>query len=179
MGAGVGTVALAGGAMLGATRAVGSGSVAAIRAGTSLGAAATTSYQLGQATSGETGIAGVAAGIGGVARAAGGSVAQAASGIKTRAASSLNQSAEAGRNRAWTATGGTPTESMTAAMKESANGASSVSNDAAGSSPAPDWARRLRTEQATRASRHAVSQAIKDGDRPGHGANPSLHQKED
>ena len=183
LGAGVGTVALAGGAALGAAHAVGSGSLAAIRAGTSLGAAASTSYQLAQATSGETGIAGVAAGIGGVARAAGGTVAQAAKGLKDRAATSLKQSAETGRNKVWTATGGTPT----AAMNETANGTagSSPANDAptpadkaVRSTPAPDWAKRLRAEQAARASSHAVSQAIKDGDRPGHGANPSLHQQD-
>jgi type IV secretion system protein TrbL len=175
MGAGVGAVALAGGAALGATRVIGGGGAAAIRAGTSLGVAATTSYQLGQATSGETGLSGAAAGLGGVARAAGGTVRQAASGIKERAASSLKQSAKTGRNKAWTATGGTPTEAMNAA-----NTSSSSSTYGAASSPfAPDWAKRLRAEQASRASRHAVSQAVKDGDRPGHGANPSLHQKED
>lgn len=173
LGAGAGTVALAGTAAFGTARAVGGGSLAAIRAGTSFGAAATTSYQLGQATSGETGIAGVAAGVGGVARAAGGTVAQAARGLKDRAASSLSQSAETGRNRAWTATGGTSTAAMNAASGDS------PANDTAASSPAPDWAKRLQAEQTARASRHAVHQAIKDGDRPGHGANPSLHQKED
>jgi type IV secretion system protein TrbL len=135
-----------------------------------MGAAASTSYQLAQATSGETGISGVAAGLGGVVRAAGGTVAQAAGRIKDRATSSLKQSAESGRNNAWTATGGTPTASMSGISAAPAN-------DAAGSTP--DWAKRLRSQQTARASSHAVSQAIKDGDKPGHGANPSLHQKDD
>lgn len=47
------------------------------------------------------------------------------------------------------------------------------------SSNTPDWARRLRSEQTARMHRHAVVQAVKDGDRPGSAANPSLHQKDD
>lgn len=42
----------------------------------------------------------------------------------------------------------------------------------------PVWARRLRAEQATRARRQATVQAIRDGDRPGHGANPSLNDED-
>jgi type IV secretion system protein TrbL len=172
-GAAVGSVALAGAAGLGAARMAGGGSLAAIRAATSLSTAASTSYQLGQATSGETGVAGVAAGIGGVARAAGGSIKQAALDLTDRAASSLSQSATTGRNMAWAATGGTPT----ASMNESATGSAASAGSSA--NPTPDWARSLRNQQVARASGHAVSQAIKDGDRPGHGATPSLHQKED
>jgi type IV secretion system protein TrbL len=37
----------------------------------------------------------------------------------------------------------------------------------------------LRAEQAARAHRHAAAQAIRDGDRPGHGANPSLNDKDE
>jgi len=44
---------------------------------------------------------------------------------------------------------------------------------------APDWAQRLRSEQSARNSRHTVAQAIKDGDKSGAAANPSLHDKED
>ena len=44
---------------------------------------------------------------------------------------------------------------------------------------APGWATRLHTDAAIRAGAHAARQAVHDGDRPGHGANPSLHQKED
>ncbi|MFA4994133.1 MAG: P-type conjugative transfer protein TrbL [Bdellovibrionales bacterium] len=167
-GAAVGAVALTGAAAYGATRAAGAGGLAAVRAGTSMTAAASTSYQLGQATSGETGIAGVAAGVGGVARAARGGVAQAANNLKNRVVSSFSESASAGRNAAWTATGGAPTSSMSQSASSAGTSAGS----------APDWARRMRTQQATRASTHAVSQAIKDGDRPVQGDTPSLHQKE-
>jgi type IV secretion system protein TrbL len=173
-GAAVGAVALTGITAVGAARATGGVGLAAIRAGTAMGSAAATSYQLGQARSGERGTSGVAAGLGGVARAAGGAVAQGARGLGTRAAESLRQRAKAGRDKAWTATGGTPPDSTA----DSANGSSPSSTEPPAAST-PDWAKRMRTQQATQASRHAVSQAIKDGDRPGHGATPSLHQKDD
>jgi type IV secretion system protein TrbL len=37
----------------------------------------------------------------------------------------------------------------------------------------------LRAEQASRAHRHATTQAIRDGDRAGGGANPDLKETED
>ncbi len=147
-GAAVGAVALTGITAVGAARMTGGATLGAIRAGTSLGSAATASYQAAQAASGETGASGVAAGMGGVARAA---------------ASSIRQSVRSGKTE-------TATDSTTGE-------AASTPSEPAFS--APDWAKRLRTQQAAQASRHAVSQAIKDGDRPGHGATPSLHQKED
>lgn len=48
-----------------------------------------------------------------------------------------------------------------------------------GPDAAPAWAKRLRAEQIARANRHRVVQAIKEGDRSGSGANPSLQQKDD
>lgn len=47
------------------------------------------------------------------------------------------------------------------------------------SDSAPQWARRLRSEQSLRAHRHATAQAIKDGDRPAGGTNPDLKETED
>jgi type IV secretion system protein TrbL len=164
LGAGAGSVALAGAAGWSAVRAAGGGSLAAIRAATTLSSAASTSYQLGQATSGKAGAAGVAAGLGGVARAAGGAAKQSTKGFVEGAASSFKHSAAAGRNMAWTATGGTPTASMTPSTASSAS--------------APDWATHSRAGQTAKASAHVVSQAIKDGDRPVQGEHPSLHQKE-
>lgn len=169
-GAAVGSVALAGAATLGAARAVGSGSVAAVRAGTALGAATSASYQLGQATSGETGAARVAAGVGGVARAAGGAVTQTARNAKDRVTSSLSQSATAGRNYAWTATGGSP---------DALNNPSAAPSAGASPNSTPNWAKQLRSAQTARAAGHAVGQAIKDGDRPGAGANPSFDKRGD
>lgn len=167
VGAGVGAVALTGAAAYGAGRAAGTGSLTAIRAGTALGSAASTSYQLAQATSGETGLAGVAAGVGGVARAAGGAVAQSARNMKDRVASTVGESAATGRNAAWTATGGTAAQTNNSAPSSGSE------------TSAPDWAKRLRSEQTARVSTHVVSQAIKDGDRPVSGSNPSLHNKGD
>ena len=169
-GAAVGATMLAGGAALaGARMAAGSG-LSAIRAGTAMGSAASSAYQLGQATSGTSGMAGAAAGVGGMARAAGGAATNAARQVAGRATSSLKQSADAGRRGAWTATGGTPTASMSEAAAASAS---------APANAAPDWANRLRSEQTARAHRHTATQAIKDGDRPGNGANPSLNDKDD
>ena len=169
-GAAAGAVALTGASAIGAARLVGHGGMASIRAGTTMGAAAATSYRLGQSTSGESGLAGVAAGLGGVARAAGGSVMQGFGAMKDRAAASLDQSADTGRQQAWAATGGDP-------VGATSSNASPASASAAPSMP--DWAKQMRAQQAARASSHAVSQAIKDGDKPGHSANPSLQQKDE
>ncbi len=156
--------ALTGGAAFGAARLAGGAGLGALRAGTSLGSAATTAYGLGRATSGAGGIAGVASGFGGIARAGGGAIAQGAQNVLKRAGSSFSASADAGRQAAWRASGGT-----------SPNGASSPSPATAA---APDWARRLQTQQRSRAHAHVAMQAIKEGDRPGAPANPDLSQKE-
>lgn len=50
---------------------------------------------------------------------------------------------------------------------------------AASSDTAPTWARRLRSEQTARAHRHTAMQAVREGDRPGGSANPSLNDKDD
>ena len=167
VGAAAGAALLTGGAALAGARMAGAGGLAAIRAGTTMGSAASTSYQLGQATSGSSGMAGVAAGVGGVARAAGGAVAQKARSMAGQAGASLSRSAQTGRERAWQATGGQPTS----------NGAPSSSST--GSASAPDWARSFRSEQARRAQAHATTQSIKDGDRSGAGTNPDLSSKEE
>lgn len=169
-GAAVGATMLAGGAALAGARMAAGGGLSAIRAGTAMGSAASSAYQLGQATSGTSGMAGAAAGVGGMARAAGGAATNAARQVAGRASSSLKQSADAGRHGAWTASGGTPTASMSEANTASAS---------APANAAPDWANRLRSEQAARAHRQTATQAIKDGDRPGNGANPSLNDKDE
>ena len=169
-GAAVGAAMLAGGAGLAAARMAGSGGLAAIRAGTAMGSAASSAYQLGQATSGASGLGGVAAGMGGVARAGAGAVAQKVRSMAGRAGASLAERAQAGREGAWRATGGRPTAAMAEAAATPPGGSPSGP---------PRWAQRLRTEQAARAHRHATLQAVREGDRPGTGANPSLHQKDD
>lgn len=159
-GAAVGSAALAGTAAWGMAKLGGKGGMSALRTGTALGSAASTSYQLGQAAAGSSS---VGAGLTGVARAAGGAMSHTAQTIKDKTTSSFSNSAAAGRRYAWAATGGT----STAAAKEV--GGSTVSSGA--SAPA-------HASHATRSARHAVSQAIKDGDKPAQAETPSLHQKD-
>jgi type IV secretion system protein TrbL len=161
-GALIGATVLTGGAALGAGRLAARGGIAAVRAGTSLGAGASTAYLMGRATSGAQGLAGVGAGLGGVARAGLGTMTQGTHSIVHSAADALGESAAAGRQAAWRATGGnspaTGGDAASGAMRDGA----------------PEWARRLRAAQRRQMHRHIVTQAIKEGDRPGAGANPDL-----
>jgi len=178
-GAAVGTVAGAaimgmGGAALGA-RAVGaaaSGGMAALRAGTAMGSAAHASFQLGAATSGATGASGIAAGLGGVARAAGGAALQGVRGAAGRASDSLRESVQSGRQAAWAATGGAPRNAGSA--PSAAPGAMAGPSGSSGGVPA--WAQRMRAEQTARHRRQMLMHTVKDGDRGGAGANPSLKE---
>jgi type IV secretion system protein TrbL len=117
-------------------------------------------------------MAGVAAGLGGVARAGGGAVAQGVRAIASRADESMKESAQEGRSAAWRATGGSAPGSASSASAASARAAPVSPSGGA----APHWARRLRAEQAARAHRQATTQAIRDGDRPGGAANPDLKE---
>ncbi|MER8501512.1 P-type conjugative transfer protein TrbL [Mesorhizobium sp. M0208] len=161
--AAAGSTLVAGGATLAGARMATGGGLAAVRAGTAMGSAASTAWQMGRATSPESGLSGVAAGLKGVAGAAGGAAMR---GMRS-ATEPFRRNADAGRDAAWTSTGGTPTASMTG------------NPAASGANAAPAWARRLRSEQTARAHRHAATQAVRDGDRGGSGANPSLNDKED
>lgn len=168
VGAAVGAAMLTGGAAIGGARllgTVGSGGLAAIRAGTAMGSAASSAYALGQTTSGESGAASVAAGLGGVARAGAGAVMQAGGSIARRAGTSMSESAQSGSEAAWRATGGSP------AAGTHGNDGNTASDSA---SAAPTWARRLQAEQRGRHHRQVTAQAIKEGDRPGAPANPEL-----
>lgn len=148
--------------------------MAALRAGTAMGSAASTAYQMGQSASGTTGIGGVAAGLGGVANAAGGAAKQSARSFAASVAAPFAESAERGRQAAWTGVnGGTPVQTS-----PTSSSAASATDGPSASDTAPTWARRLRTDQAARHHRHAAIQTIKDGDRPGGAANPDL-SKED
>lgn len=169
-GAAVGTVAGAalatgGAAMLGArgAMAAGRGGMGAIKAGTAMGSAASSAYRLGQETSGS---ASIGAGLGGMATAAGGAASQGAKAAASRIANPIRQSAARGQQAAWNAGRTTP--------------APATSDASGGNAPnsAPAWARSLRAQQTARHHRHLAMQTIKDGDRPGSAANPSLSDKE-
>ena len=159
-GAAVGTAAAGAAAVAvgaGAARAAGGGALSAVRAGTSMGAAASTAYRLGQETSGESTIA---AGVGGIASVAGAGARQRLAGVGGIAAA-----VERGQRAALFA-GATATGSATAQPAEAA-------------SDAPDWARRMRSEQAARHHRQAAFQSIREGDRGGAAANPDIKEREE
>ena len=156
--AAVGTVALGGAAAIGGARAVGGATLGALRAGTSMGAAASTSYKLGQETSGSSS---VGAGLSGVAQAAKGAARDRLSDI-----GGLGAAAERGERAAFMAgartTGGTGVP------------ASDSSGD-----KAPGWARQLRTEQNARHHRQVALHAVRDGDRGGAGATPDISERDE
>ena len=179
-GAAVGTMAGAamigmGGAALGA-RALGAvgGGLGAIRAASAMGTAAKTAYQSAAFTSGQSGAAGVAAGMGGVARAAAANVGEAVSrkvgGVADKASEAFNQ------GQAWRM----PDRSSEASDGPGTSTPEPRSGDAAAAATdsQPAWAKKLQREQSARHHRHAAIQTIKDGDRPGGAANPDLSQKD-
>ena len=157
--AAVGTLAVGGGAAVAGARGVAGGAMGALRAGTSMGSAASTAYRLGQETSGSKS---VGAGLGGIARAGG-----AAARDKIGSAAGLGAAAERGSRAAFLAGSRSP--------------GSTPGADAGAGSPdgAPQWARRLRSEQSARHHRHAALQAVREGDRGGAAANPDISQRED
>jgi type IV secretion system protein TrbL len=171
-GALVGAGAVGGAAAMGGARLAGAAGMGAIRAGTSLASGASMAYQMGRATSGESGAAGVGAGAWRVWRAGAGAVRNAARGAGARFASAVSESAQAGRDGAFRATGGTRTGGGRAANENAPAGSAP-----GGGAGAPPWARRLRSEQRMRGHAHATTQAIRDGDRPGAAANPDLEQE--
>ncbi len=151
-----GMVALSGGAAIGATRAVGGAALGAIRAGTTMGAAAQASYQLGQSAAGSSS---VGAGVSGIAQAAGNSMRQ-----RAYDALGLSAAAERGRDAAWFALNG-------------AKPAAPSTGDAEAGPPA--WAQSLRRTQDNRHRRHVALQTLKEGDRGGASATPDIKEKED
>ena len=153
----------AGGLALGASRLATAGAVSAIRAGTSLTSGTAAAFGLGRATSGATGAAGVAAGLAGVGRAGAGAVAEQVRGLGARLAGGARGAADTGRRAAWRTTGGA---------------ASGEPSPAAGGEGVPNWAAQLRAEQRRRHQLHLVGQAVREGDRPGSGANPELREKD-
>lgn len=157
-GAAVGTVALAGGglamggaAAVGGARTLGGAGLGAIRAGTTMGTAASTSYKLGQETSGSST---VRAGLGGMATAAKG-----AASARMRNAFGLGDAAERGRQAAWRASG--------------AGSDTGVDADSM-----PGWARKLQATQTARARRQMALHALRDGDKGGAGITPDIRERD-
>jgi type IV secretion system protein TrbL len=157
--AAVGTVAVGGGAAVASARGVAGAAMGAMRAGTSMGAAAHTSYRLGQETSGSQS---VGAGLRGVA-----SAGMSAARDRVGSAGGFGEAAERGQRAAFFA-GASRT-----------GGSASAAAAASGPDDAPQWARRLRTEQSARHHRQAALQAVREGDRGGGAANPDISERED
>jgi len=163
-GAAIGTALGAGGIMyvsgagaIGAARGVAGAGLGAIRAGTAMGAAASTSYKLGQETAGSST---VGAGLGGMARAAGNAASQ-----RMSAGLDLGDAAEAGRKAAFNAMTGGPAKP---AQDATANNASM-----------PGWARSMKAQSMARHHGQTALHTVQQGDRGGHGATPDIKERED
>jgi type IV secretion system protein TrbL len=153
-GSAVATVALAGGGVvMGGAAAIGGAraGLGAIRAGTTMGAAASTSYKLGQETAGSSS---VRAGLGGMRTAA----AAGAAG-RMRNALGIRASAERGRQAALNAGGG-------------------AASAAAPDEGAPAWAQKLHATQTARGRRQMAVHALRDGDKGGAGVAPDIREKD-
>ncbi|MDB5706208.1 MAG: conjugal transfer protein TrbL [Sphingomonas bacterium] len=153
-----GVAMVGGGAAIGGARAIGGAALGAVRAGTSMGSAASTAYQLGQETAPSPT---VGAGLKGVAQAAGNAARGRMSGSL-----GLSEAASNGRQAAWNALNQTGQQGSPGPSSEGGQGT-------------PDWARKLRTEQANRHHRHTALQTIKEGDRGGASATPDIKERED
>ncbi|MGS1016171.1 P-type conjugative transfer protein TrbL [Allosphingosinicella humi] len=149
-----GGFAVAGGAGAAAARGLAGAGLGAIRAGTTMGSAASTAYKLGQETSGSNS---VGAGLGGIATAARGAAAQ-----KMSDAFGIGAAAERGRQAAWRA-GGT---------------ASTNAGETKGGGETPAWARNLQSTQNARHHRQMAIHALQSGDRGGASATPDIKERD-
>jgi type IV secretion system protein TrbL len=154
--AALGTVALRTAAAIGGARAAGGAALGALRAGTSMGAAASTAYKLGQETSGSST---VGAGLSGIAQAAKGAARERLSDIGGFGAAAERGERAALRAGARTSGGGTP------------------SSASASGEEAPGWARQLRSEQSARHYRQVALHALQGADRGGAGATPDISER--
>ncbi|AOH84290.1 conjugal transfer protein TrbL [Sphingomonas panacis] len=150
-----GITMLAGGAVAGGASALGGAVLGAVRAGTSMGSAASTAYNLGkEAAPAPT----MTAGLGGVARAAGNAARERAS-----SALGLGEAASQGRTAAWNA------------FHRTSSGDPAQSH---GSDGVPAWARAMRGQQTARHHRQIAMHAIQQGDRGGASATPDIKERD-
>ncbi|RZF61018.1 P-type conjugative transfer protein TrbL [Sphingomonas populi] len=150
-----GITMLAGGAVAGGASALSGAVLGAVRAGTSMGSAASTAYGLGkEAAPTPT----MTAGLGGVARAAGNAARE-----RTSSALGLGEAASRGRTAAWNA------------FHRTSSGDPAPSP---GSDGAPAWARAMRGQQTARHHRQVALHAIQQGDRSGASATPDITERD-
>jgi len=150
-----GITMLAGGAAVGGASALGGAVLGAVRAGTAMGSAASTAYTLGK---GVAPAPTMAAGLGGVTRAAGNAAHERAS-----SALGLGEAASQGRAAAWNA------------FHRTSSGDPAQSN---GSDGVPAWARAMRGQQTARHHRQVALHAIQQGDRGGASATPDIKERD-
>ncbi|OJX78584.1 P-type conjugative transfer protein TrbL [Magnetospirillum sp. 64-120] len=176
-GAAVGTGLAVAGAAVGAGAALAGGGAALAGAGRATAAAArgvahaagAASSAYGLASAGQSGMAGVASGLGGIGKAAGGAMAAPVRQAAKGAADSLKERFQAGARSAFTATGGSSTMGSTT---EPAN-----SNAPGQTSSPPDWAKRMRRNQAMNHGISAVAHAVRSGDSAGGGHSVDLSER--
>ncbi|HEX7853642.1 MAG TPA: P-type conjugative transfer protein TrbL [Sphingobium sp.] len=144
---------LAGGAAIGGARMAGGAALGAIRAGTAMGSAASTAYQLGQEGAGSSS---VSAGLAGVARAAGNMARSKMSG-----SFGFADAAASGRQAAWDA------------MNNTNSGAPSPG----ASETPPAWASAMRGEQNSRHRSQMAIHAVQQGDQGGGSATPDIDER--
>lgn len=152
-----GGIAMGGAGAVAAARGAAGAGLGAIRAGTSMGSAASTAYRLGQETSGSTTIR---AGVGGMATAAKGAAAN-----RMRASLDLGAAAERGQHAAWAA-GSAPTRSA---------------GSATGAAPAdamPAWAQKLQSTQTSRHRRQMAIHTVQGGDQGGGSITPDIRERD-
>ena len=161
-GSAVSTTALAAGGMMlagagaaGAARAFTGGGLGAIRAATAVGSGASTAYRMGQNSAGSTSIA---AGLGGVANAAGRLAAD-----KTRRSLGIGEAAAQGRR------------AVAPAQAGDGGGSAAPSGD---EQAMPPWAQKLHASQAARHRRQMALHAIRDGDKGGQGLTPDIKERD-
>ena len=155
--AAIGTMAVGGGLVAGGARALGGAGMGAVRAGTSMGAAASSAYRLGQETSGSSSLG---AGLGGIANAGGAALRD-----KMANLGGIAAAADHGQRAA-----------LFAGSSQSRPG---NTGEAAPADKMPGWARQLRAQHSARHHGHTAMQAIREGDGGGAGANPDIKEKED
>ncbi|WP_066585598.1 P-type conjugative transfer protein TrbL [Sphingomonas pruni] len=155
-----GVIAVGGGAVAAGAGAAGSAALGAVRAGTSMGSAASTAYKLGQEGAQSKS---VGAGLSGIAQAGAGA-------MRARAAEAagsfgIGEAAASGRQAAF--------DALTNRTEAKAAKATS------GEGGAPGWAQALRRESEARHQRQIVAHTLKEGDSASAAANPDISEKED
>ena len=171
-GAAVGTVGAATGAgVVAGAAAIGAGRLAigttrsAVRAGSALAGGTTAAYRLGTSTADASGGARIGAGLTAVGRTGVGGIGQGVRALADRAITGPREAYATGQRFAWRASGGE-------------GGEVRADDPVPTAEPSPDWAQRLRTRRRLDAGAAATMHALRDGDRPGSGANPSLAEDE-